>query len=389
MTEDTSPVLIYLVAGEASGDLLGASVMSALLEECDGNVRFIGVGGPEMISLGLHSLFPMEELSIMGVAEVIPRLPQLVKRINQTVSDIILQKPSAVVTIDSPDFCFRVAGKVKRKAPEIALIHYVAPSVWAWRPGRARKISNFLDHLLTLLPFEPPLFEKEGLPATFVGHPAVEGGADQGDGKTFRNQHQIDPSTPLVAVLPGSRRGEIKRLMPVFGETIDRMKALHPGIEVVIPTIDSRLEQVQEQAELWQTPVTVITGKKNKFDAFAAADVALAASGTVALELALASTPAIIAYRVNRVTSWLARRLIKVRYVSLVNIILNKEAVPEFIQENCTPEHLTPALEALLIDAQCRTVMQHDYLDAVEQLKVAVVSPGKMAATAILNSINS
>ena len=349
-----TPLLIYLVAGEASGDLLGASVMSALQQECGDNVRFVGIGGADMIDQGLQSLFPMEELSIMGVAEVVPKLPQLVKRINQTVADIINRRPDAVVTIDSPDFCFRVAKKVKAKAPDIPLIHYVAPSVWAWRPGRARKISKFLDHLLTLLPFEPPLFEREGLPATFVGHPAIEGGANKGDGQRFRDQNQIAQNSRIVVVLPGSRKGEINRLMPVFGQAISQLKALQPDIQIIIPTIDTRINQVQEQVRKWNVPVTVISGKENKFDAFAAADVALAASGTVALELALSSTPAIIAYRVNRLTSWLARRLIKVRYVSLVNIILNSEAVPEFIQENCTPDNLTSALEKLLNDARSR-----------------------------------
>ena len=385
--DNKKDLTVYLVAGEASGDLLGAGVISSLTEHYEGNIRFTGIGGPEMIKSGLISLFPMEELSVMGLAEVLPRLPSLIKRINQTTTDIIKHKPDVVITIDAPDFCFRVAKKVRGRAPEIPLIHYVAPTVWAWRPGRARKIAQFLDHVLTLLPFEPPWFEREGLAATFVGHPAIEGGANAGDGVRFRKSHHISETTKLLTVLPGSRQGEISRHMPIFGETIQRLSAGNPDLQVVIPTIDTRLAQVQELASAWKTPVTIITGKSNRFDAFAASDAALAASGTVALELALASTPAIIAYKVNALTAWLGKRLIKVKYVNLVNIILEREAVPEFLQDKFHADHLTPALEKLLSDNEFRTIMQDDYSNAVAQLRPNEGTSGSKICAAVFSTI--
>ena len=289
--ESRSP-LIFLVAGEPSGDNLGGRLMSALKEATAGRIRFAGVGGQAMIAEGLDSLFPMSDLSVMGLTEVLPHLPRLFRRLKQTVTAAERLRPAAVITIDSPDFSFRVAARLKGRG--IRLIHYVAPTVWAWKPGRSRKIAAFLDHLLALLPFEPPLFRAAGLPCTFVGHAVVESGADRGDGPGFRRRHGIPADAPVICVLPGSRSSEISRLLPVFGETLAILKRSWPGLQVLVPTVPAVAEPVKTAAAGWNVPAVVISGTTEKYDAFAAANAALAASGTVSLELALAGLPAVI-----------------------------------------------------------------------------------------------
>ncbi|MEO5335561.1 MAG: lipid-A-disaccharide synthase [Magnetospirillum sp. WYHS-4] len=375
--------LIFLVAGEPSGDALGASLMAGL-RKLRPDVRFVGVGGERMCAEGLESLFPMADLAVMGLAEVVPRLPNLVRRIRQTAAEVERLRPAALVTIDAPDFSFRVARKLKGKG--IPLIHYVAPTVWAWRPGRARKIARFLDHLLVLLPFEPPWFEREGLGCTFVGHPVVESGADRGDGARFRAAHGIPASAPLLCVLPGSRQGEVMRLLPVFAATLERLRASHPDLRVVVPTVANVAATVRRAT--WPVPAVVVDGQAEKYDAFAAADAALAASGTVALELALAGTPTVVAYRVNRLTAWLARRLIRVRWVNLVNILLDRGAVPELLQEACSPDRLADELRSLLDDEAARQAQRDAGGLALAMLGRGGVSPGDRAARAVLQQAN-
>ena len=373
--------LIYMIAGEASGDILGARVM-ARLKEKNSETRFVGIGGPKMTEQGLESLFPMEELSLMGIAEILPYLPRLLKRINQTVADVLKQKPDVLLTIDAPGFCFRVAKKLKGK--NIKLVHYVAPSVWAWKPGRAKKVAGFLDHLLTLLPFEPPYFEREGLNSTFVGHSVVEGGADNGDGDGFRKRHNINNRDPLMVMLPGSRRGEVEKLLGVFCQTAIQLSKTHPDLKIVIPALGSLAERVRQIIDPWPLKALVLEGDTEKFDAFAAADVALAASGTVALELAMAGTPNVIAYKVNSLTAWLVRRLLKTPYANLVNIVLGREAVPEFLQEKCLPDLLSEALSDLLDDEPAATRQIEAANEALKQLGRGGVSPSAKAADALI-----
>lgn len=342
--------LVFLIAGEESGDQLGGRLMAALKARYEGGVRFAGIGGRRMQQEGLSSLFPMSDLSVMGLAEVLPRLPLLIRRIGQTVAAAQELKPDVVVSIDAPDFAFRVARKLRRgdAATRPALVHYVAPSVWAWRPGRARKIARFLDHLLTLFPFEPPYFEREGLPASFVGHSVVEDRFDRGDAARFRAAHAIPADAPLLCVLPGSRRGEVERLLPTFGETVRRLHATRPDLRLVAPTAPQVASAVREALSGWGPPVVFISDLQDKIDAFAASDAALAASGTVALELAFAGLPFVTAYKVAPATAFIARRLLTTRYVNLVNILLDREAVPERLQENCTPDALVAATAPLL-----------------------------------------
>lgn len=377
--------LIFLVAGEPSGDALGAGLMAALKERTGGAVRFAGVGGEGMASQGLDSLFPMADLSVMGVAEVLPRLPRILRRLSETAREARRLRPAAVVTIDAPDFCFRLAKRLRRDG--IPLIHYVAPSVWAWRPGRARKIAAFLDHLLALLPFEPPYFEREGLPCTFVGHPVVESGADLGDGRRFRERHGIAAETTVICVLPGSRRSETSRLLPVFAEAVAGLRATRPDLVAVVPVIGAMAGEVARAVADWPVPATVVHERADKIDAFAAADVALAASGTVALELAMAETPAVIAYRVSPLTAWLARRLVRVSYANLVNLVLDRPAVPELLQGDCRPERLAAALETLIADDAARRSQVEAGREALARLGRGGPSPGERAAAVVIEVI--
>ncbi len=379
-------MLIYLVAGEPSGDVLGAGLIRGLRGVYGDRVEFTGVGGDRMAAAGMESLFPMAELSVMGLAEVLPRLPGLLRRIGETAADVARRRPAALVTIDSPDFSFRVAKKVKRMAPDVSLIHLVAPTVWAWRPGRAKAVAAYLDHLLCLLPFEPPFFAAEGLPATFIGHPlAAE--AVAGNGPRFRAGHDILAEDQVLAVLPGSRMGELQRLLPIFGATVDRLHAAGWRGRVVIPTLENIRDQVHQGSRRWPTPPVIVTGDGDKADAFAAADAALAASGTVVLELARAKLPSIVAYKVNAVSAALGRRLIKVRHVGLINILLDREVMPEFLQEACRPDDLAAALGDLLGDPAARMAQKDACRKAIAMLRGPDGAPTETAARTIAHAV--
>ncbi|MCG8507712.1 MAG: lipid-A-disaccharide synthase [Rhodospirillales bacterium] len=379
--------LIFLIAGEPSGDLLGGRLMAALKAQTGGAVRFSGVGGDAMAAEGLVSLFPMADLSVMGLTEVLPRLPLLLKRISETADAARKARPAAVVTIDSPDFSFRVAKRLKGAG--FPLIHYVAPTVWAWRPGRAEKIARFLDHLLALFPFEPPYFDAVGLPCTFVGHSVVESGAGAGDGADFRRRHGIGADSPLVCVLPGSRFSETSRLLPVFAETAARLSAAKPGLSIVMPLAETVAGPIADTVNSWPPPVVAVRGEEEKYAAFAAADVALAASGTVALELAMAGLPSVIAYRLNPLTAWIARRMIRVKYANLINITLDRPAVPEFLQKDCTADSLTAALIGLLDDEAARNAQIAAARQAISLMGGEGPPPSHRAASAILRVISA
>jgi len=374
--------LIYIIAGEASGDLLGARVMARLKEKNE-SFRFIGIGGEKMTEQGLNSLFPMEELSLIGFTEIVPHLPILLKRIKQTTTDILQQRPEMLLSIDSPGFCFHIAKKLKGK--NIKLVHYVAPSVWAWRAGRAKKVSGFLDHLLVLLPFEPPYFERVGLATTFVGHSVVEAGADKGDGKGFRERHNIATESTVMVILPGSRHGEVNRLLHVFGRTALNLSKDYPDLTIIVPVFGSLFEVISDRVKQWPLDVRIVIGDKEKFDSFAAADIALAASGTVALELAMAGTPTVIGYKVHPVTAWFAKKLIKTSFVNLINIILNREVVPEFIQENCRPDLLQKSLAVFLNDKNAGSQQTKASIEALQKIGKNGPLPSVRAADAILS----
>ncbi|NIY74203.1 lipid-A-disaccharide synthase [Thalassospira sp. HF15] len=386
MADETTPVgpKIMLVAGEASGDQLGGRLMAALKAKRD-HIRFIGVGGPRMEREGLKSLFPMNEMSVMGLTEVVPHIPHLLKRIAQTADFAKSEKPDVVITIDAPDFSFRVGKKLKGKG--IPLVHYVAPSVWAWREGRAKKIAGFLDHLLALLPFEPPYFEKEGLPTTFIGHSAVEERSD-GDADRFRTQHGLSADKKLLAVLPGSRNSEVKRLLPVFKQVIDDIAARYPDARIVVPTVSKVADTVTDEMKSWPLDPIVVTADQDRHDAFAAANCALAASGTVSLELAIAGVPHVIAYQVNAVTGWIAKRLIKIDTVTIVNLVLGNKLIPEFLQDKCKAKSIIPALEKLMADSPERTAQIEGFDKACSLLGFGDRPPSEKAADQILKIID-
>lgn len=384
-------MLIYIIAGEPSGDLLGGRLMAGLKARTGGAVRFAGVGGSAMRGEGLGSLFPMAELTVMGITEVLPRIPRILRRVRETLADIEVLRPDAIVTIDSWGFTGRVQSACKQRFPAIPRIHYVAPMVWAWKPKRAKTLARVLDLLMTLLPFEPPWFEREGLRAVHVGHPVVESGAEKGDGAAFRARHGIAAAAPLLVVLPGSRHSEAGRLLPIFAEAVARLAQTRPNLRVVVPTVETVADEVRRAVAAWPLPVLVVEATAEKYDCFAAGTCALAASGTVALELALAGLPAVITYRVSALTAWMARRLFgfKAKWATLANMVLDRAVMPEFLQEDCRADAITPAVAAMLDDPADREARRGLMRQAMLELGYGGASPSERAAATVLDAIGT
>lgn len=348
MDNQKEGVTIYLVTGEPSGDLLGARLMRAMKKKYQNKVSFIGVGGESMIKEGLNSLFNIKDLAVMGLAEVIPSIPLVLKRLNQTVQDIIDKKPDIVMTIDSFSFSARVHKKLKNLNFKNPHVHCVAPQVWAWKKGRAKKVSSYMDHLFCLLPYEEKYFTPHNMATTFIGHPVIEGGADNGNGDLFKKQHNIPSGATILTMLPGSRKNEVAFLMDMFMKATETLQKKHQNLFVVIPTVATVSDKLKEILKNWTIPHVIVEGEQARYNAFAASDVAMAASGTVSLELALAGVPHLIAYRVNKLTGILAKKLLKIKYVNLINILSDKEIIPELLQEKCTIQNLTDTIELLL-----------------------------------------
>lgn len=366
-----APLTIFVIAGEPSGDLLGARLIRAARKQAGATqLTFTGIGGPRMEAEGLTSLFPMSELAVMGFAEVLPRAFSLLRRMSETARAIKANSPDVLVTIDAPSFCFGVLRRLRNFS--VKKVHYVAPTVWAWRPGRARKIAPLLDHLMVLLPFEPPYFEKVGLPTTFVGHSILESAVQKSNGAAFRKNHGILDENLLLCVLLGSRRNEVKTHLPVFSETVARLHEIFPSLKIVVPTVSTVAEDVRAEVSRWPTDVIVVETDQDKYDAMAAANAALAVSGTVSLELAMSSVPAVIAYRIHPISAFILRRLMTVKYANLINWLLDREAVPEFLQEKCRADLLTDAVSDLLRD-NAATEKQR----AAAALAIAMLAPGQ------------
>jgi lipid-A-disaccharide synthase len=369
--------LIYVVAGEASGDALGGRLVAALRAR-RADLAFAGIGGTQMAAEGLASLFPMQELALMGLLEVLPRLRHLRRRLQQTVADIATRRPDVVVTIDSPGFTLRLLRAI---APlGVKRVHYVAPQVWAWREGRVRHYPGLWDQLLCLLPFEPDFFARHQLPATFVGHPVLESGADRGDAARFRAQHGIEPAARVLTLMPGSRRTEVSRLLPILGATLQRL----PDIVPVVPVAGPVQEAVRAGTRHWPRPPVLVAAEQDKHDAFAASAAALTKSGTSTLELAMAGVPMVVTYRVNPLTAAIARRLFTVKYASLLNLLVQREVVPELIQQACTPERLAGAVRALLDDADAAAAQRAAGREVLALLRPAAGLPSEAAAAAVL-----
>ncbi len=373
--------LVYLIAGEASGDALGARLMAALRARRP-DVAFAGVGGEAMGSAGLASLFPLHDLALMGLLEVVPRLWHLRARLRETVADIAARRPDVVVTIDSPGFTLRVLRAVQPLG--VKRVHYVAPQVWAWRESRVKHYPGLWDDLLCLLPFEPALFAQHGLNATFVGHPVLESGADRGDAARFRARVGIGPDARVLMMLPGSRRTEVSRLLPVFGATLRLLPDVVPVVAVAGPVGDA----VRHGTRDWVNAPVLVSDAAEKLDAFAAASVALTKSGTSTLELAMACVPMVVGYRVNPVSAVVARRLVKVPHASLLNLLTAGEVVPELLQEACTAERLGSALRRLLDDAAAAEAQRAGFREALAMLRPPGGTPSEAAAAAVLAHID-
>lgn len=369
---------LFLVAGEPSGDRLGAALMAGLRTLAP-EVTFVGVGGPLMQAEGLESLFPMEELSVMGIAEVLPKYRHLKRRIRETAQAVIDSGAQALITIDSPDFCLRVAALVKDARPDLRTIHYVAPSVWAWRPGRAARMAKVIDHVLALLPFEPPYMTAAGMTCDFVGHPVVaEPVATPDERAAFAGEG------PLILALPGSRRGEVSRLVPVLGAVLERVRMAHPLVRVALPTVRGVADLVADLTANWPIRPLIVTDPALKRGAFAAADVALAASGTVSLELAANACPMVIAYRLHPISFWLMRRAALIDTVTLVNLVSETRAVPEFLGPECTADRIAPALLDLMHPGPARQAQIDAMALSMQRLGQGGEAPGLRAARSVL-----
>ena len=379
-----APPLVFLVAGEPSGDLLGAGLMAAMRKAAAGRVAFAGVGGERMTEAGLDSLFPMPDLSTMGLVEVLPRIPRLYGRLRQTAAAVRDRRPDAVVTIDSPGFNTPLARRLR--GVDAPLIHYVAPTVWAWRADRAKTLARLYDHLLALLPFEPPWFEREGLSCTWVGHPAAARSGTP-DAAGFRSRRGVAPDAPLLAVLPGSRAGEVRRLLPVYLAAVARLAGRLPGLRVVAAAVPAVADAVAGAP--WPTPPAVVREPAERAAALAAADVALATSGTVTLELAAARTPMVVCYRVAPLTHAVARRLVRAPFFGLVNLVLGRRAVPELLQSACAPGEIARQVEKLFVDSRARADQIAAMDDAVAALRRpdGSATPSERAAQVVFDAI--
>ena len=377
--------LIWLIAGEPSGDLIGARLIVALRERSAGNVRIAGIGGEAMLEEGLESLFPISDIAVMGLIEIIPRIPLIKRRMRETISRIESDRPDIVVSIDVPGFCYDIWKGLR--GSDIPLVHYVAPTVWAWRPDRAKKFAAELDYLMTLLPFEPPYFEKEGLDTTFVGHPVLEGNAGNGAGTAFRAAHDISPDQTVVSVLPGSRRGEIRKLLSVFRSASTRIAERYPEAVFVFPTVSYLEDTVARETAGWPGRSIVVVTVEDKYDAFAASNAAMAASGTVSLELAMARVPHVIGYRMNAMTVKLVKMLhgVNQKFANLLNILLDREVVPEFIQEKCTADRVAGGVIDLLEEGETLDRQRASIEQALDALRPPKGTPSEAAADVVMS----
>lgn len=376
---------IWLLAGEASGDVLGARLMQALTVQRDG-LSFRGVGGPRMEQAGLASLFPMRDLAVMGLAEILPRLRSLNRRLEEAVADIAREKPDLVVTIDSPGFSLRLLKRISGFG--VKRVHYVGPQVWAWRESRVRGFPGLWDKLLCLLPFEVAFFARHGVPAQFVGHPVLQSGAERGDAARFFARHGLRMDARIVVLMPGSRRNEAPRLMPVFGRAMALLRADFPALVPVIPSSPVVAEMVRQAASGWAVTPLIVTDLDDKHDAYAAAGAALTKSGTSTLELALAGVPMAVTYRVNPITAALARRLIRVKHVAMVNLLAGQEVVPELLQGDCTPEKLRDVVRGLLNDGAAAAAQKAAFGPIMAGLRAPHGEPADAAARAVLEVLD-
>jgi lipid-A-disaccharide synthase len=379
------PPVVFLVAGEVSGDALGAGLMRALTKRL-GAVRFSGVGGRQMEALGLRSIFPIEKIQLHGLSEVLIRLPDLWRRINATADEIARLRPSVLVLVDAPAFGLRVAKRVRRRAPEIPVVDYVSPSVWAWAPWRARWMKPYVDQLMAILPFEPEVHRAlGGPPTTYVGHPLIERLTELRPGQDERTE--LGPGAPpVLLILPGSRRSEVERLMQPFGETAALVAEKVPGVEIVLPAVPALADEIKSRASRWPAPPAIVVGEEAKLGAFRRAHAALAASGTVTLELALAGVPMVVAYRVDLFLRAL-KPFLAAKSIVLANLISGENAIPEFLDRDVVAGKLTNALLPLLSDTPERRRQIEALAKVRERMKLEGESPSERAAAIVASTM--
>ncbi|MGD9804531.1 MAG: lipid-A-disaccharide synthase [Hyphomicrobiaceae bacterium] len=377
---------LFLVAGEHSGDALGAKLIAATRIASSRPVTFEGVGGAHMIEEGFKSLFPISDVAVMGPLAILRALPRLVQRVREAAKAGISMRPDAVVIIDSPEFTHPVARRIRKALPDVPIIDYVSPSVWAWRPKRAKRMRAYVDHVMALLPFEPEVHGRLAGPrCTYVGHPLIEKlpAMRSADAEGLRNRLGLDPARKVIVVLPGSRRSEVERLMQPFGGAVALLAERAGPLEAIIPAVESVRALVAERASEWSLKPHLVDGEEAKLATFKLADAALAASGTVTLELALAGTPMIVAYRVDAVAAALGF-LVKTPHFALSNLVLGERAFPELMQDNCTAEKLAEALHGLLADAETLAT-QRGALDRIPELmQLSSGTPSEAAAQIVI-----
>lgn len=390
----SAPIRIFLVTGEHSGDALGAKLMAALRARADRAITFAGLGGTLMTQQGFSSLFPLDEVTVMGPLDILKHYPRLRRRALECVSAGVAFAPDIVVIIDAPEFTHPIARRIRARMPDVPIVNYVSPSVWAWRSGRARKMRPYVDHLLALLPFEPAAHARlGGPPCTYVGHPLVEqiDQIDAIDPSDLAERLDLAPDRKTLLILPGSRSSELDRLLTPFRETAARIahEFADQPLQVVMPTLPRHRERLEAETRNWLVPVSIVVGEEDKWAAFKLADAALAASGTVTLELAVAGTPMVVAYRVDRFAAKL-RFLVQVPSIVLANLVLDENAFPEFIQEDCAPGPLADALAPLL---QAESPARIAQVAALARLRSIMQSAGHIpsdeAARVVLDVLNA
>jgi lipid-A-disaccharide synthase len=376
---------IMIVAGEPSGDALGAQLIAALRTLGPRDLRLTGAGGPLMERQGLTSLFAMGDIAVMGLREVVPRLSTIFRRIRETAAFALKTKPDVLVLIDSGDFNHRVAKRVRAGDPSIRIVKYVSSQVWASRPGRAAGMKAYLDHILCLLPFEPDFYKPYGVPATFVGHPVIERAALIKGGSAMRRAIGVGKDGKLVCVLPGSRVSEVRIMLPLIRGAVARLAKRFPDLKCVLPVAPNVAALVRSMSADWPVPLTLVEGEAAKFQAFDAADLALAASGTVATELALAACPMVVFYRVGWLTAAIWKRLVKVPHITIANLVLGRRAIPEIVQDAVTPDAIAEAALPLLESRQIADGQRAALREAIALLGKGEAAPASRAARAILD----
>jgi lipid-A-disaccharide synthase len=376
---------IYFVTGEPSGDLLASSLMKALKEKTP-DVEFYGIGGETMRPYGLNSLFNMAELTVMGFFEVIPVLPRILKRIEQTVADIEKVNPDILITVDSWGFVSVLLSRLKKRKITIPKLHYVAPQVWAWKKGRAKNVAKLVDRLMTLLPYEPEYFEKYGLKCDFVGHPVVENRIEEIDADDFRERYNIPRDANILSVLPGSRNSEVKRLIPVFNEAIGLLSAKIENLFVVIPTVETVVDEIEKAFKNSNIPCRIITGRNERYAAFKQSMAAIAASGTVSLELASCKTPHLVAYKFNPLTNFFADIFVKVKYANLINILSNREIIPEFMLHKCEANLIADKILEI-ITGNNALFMIKETDEGLRKLRLPDILPSEKAAEIVYEMV--